>query len=295
MDISAVRLRNSYQVCYVDTNSLFVKQNALCIVETEHGIDIGRVAKCTRYKDNPKFEAKGKLLRKASLDDVNRIPEIEALEQKAFEACREKARGKKLDMKLVSVKALFDRTKIIFFFVSDNRVDFRELVRELAGMFRTRIEMRQIGVRDEARLVGGYGPCGRNLCCIHQREEFDPVSIKMAKEQNLNLNSLKISGMCGRLLCCLGYEYETYRYLNENLPVYGTEIIAEDKTYIVIHTDTLKETVQVKADDRIISISKYDLTLEGGKYHVEKETIKALLVTPESEDKPDDDIFSFTV
>ena len=149
-------------------------------------------------------------------------------------------------MKLISVKCLFDRTKIIFYFVAENRIDFRELVRELASIFRTRIEMRQIGVRDEARLVGGYGPCGKQLCCVHQSEEFEPVSIKMAKEQNLNLNSLKISGMCGRLLCCLGYEYKLYKEINEDMPEPGAEIQAGDITYIVTGVDTLKETIRIR-------------------------------------------------
>lgn len=288
MEISAVRLRNTYHICYVDTNNIFVKQNALCVVDTEHGIDIGRVAKSQNFKNDPRFQAKGKILRKASLEDVQNIAEIEEIEKRAYETCREKAKSKKLEMKLISVKVLFDKTKIIFYFVSENRVDFRELVRELAGIFRTRIEMRQIGVRDEARLMGGYGPCGRNLCCIHQREEFDPVSIKMAKEQSLNLNSLKISGMCGRLLCCLGYEYETYRWLNENLPVYGTEIHAEDRVYTVMHADTLSETFQIRAGDRVIKISKYDLTRENNKYCIKKAVIEKILSTVEEKPEEED-------
>ena len=197
MEISAVKLRNSYQINYVDTNSLFVTQNAFCVVETEHGIDVGHVFKCRRCEGCAQPEVKGKLLRLATEEDLKHLPEIETIEKNAFAKCREKAKAKNLDMKLISVKCLFDRTKIIFYFVAENRIDFRELVRELASIFRTRIEMRQIGVRDEARLVGGYGPCGKQLCCVHQSEEFEPVSIKMAKEQSLNLNSLKISGMCG--------------------------------------------------------------------------------------------------
>lgn len=294
MEIAAVRLRNTYQIIYVSTNGIFVKQNSLCVVDTPNGIDIGRISKSPNYQNNPELESGGKIIRKATEEDISRIPAIEEIEKKAFEACREKAAEKKLAMKLISIKALFDKTKIIFYFVSENRVDFRELVRELAGIFRTRIEMRQIGVRDEARHMGGYGPCGRNLCCIHQRDDFEPVSIKMAKEQNLNLNSLKISGMCGRLLCCLSYEYETYKWLNHNLPSPGTEIHADDKIYNVINTDTLKETIQIKVDDRIIEISKHSLTREKDNYHIKNEVIENI-ITQSEEPASNDDAFSFTV
>ncbi len=273
MEVSAVKLRNSYQINYVDTNNLFVNQNALCVVETEHGIDIGNVFKCRRLQSGGAVEVKGKLLRMISPDDLKQIPEIEALERNAFEKCREKAKAKKLDMKLISVKCLFDRTKIIFYFVAENRIDFRELVRELASIFRTRIEMRQIGVRDEARLVGGYGPCGKQLCCVHQSEEFEPVSIKMAKEQNLNLNSLKISGMCGRLLCCIGYEYKLYKEINKDMPEPGTQIQAGENTYVVVSVDTLKESIRMRHKERTVEILKSDLDIQGEKYTLRKEIV----------------------
>jgi cell fate regulator YaaT (PSP1 superfamily) len=270
MEVSAVKLRNSYQINYVDTNNLFVNQNSLCVVETEHGIDIGNVFKCRRYQNGGAADVKGKLLRMITPDDLKQIPEIEALEKNAFDKCREKAKAKKLDMKLISVKCLFDRTKIIFYFVAENRIDFRELVRELASIFRTRIEMRQIGVRDEARLVGGYGPCGKQLCCVHQSEEFEPVSIKMAKEQNLNLNSLKISGMCGRLLCCLGYEYKLYK---EIMPEPGAQIQAGENTYVVTNVDTLKESIRMRLKERTVEIFKSDLEIQGDKYILKKEIV----------------------
>ncbi len=277
MEVSAVKLRESYQIYFVDTNNLFVKQNSLCVVETEHGVDLGYVVKSMRYQNNPGIDIKGKLIRITNADDNKTIKDIEILEKKAFESCREKARAKKLDMKLISVKCLFDRTKIIFYFVAENRIDFRDLVRELASVFKTRIEMRQIGVRDEARLVGGFGPCGRSLCCLHLRDEFDPVSIKMAKEQDLNLNSLKISGMCGRLLCCLGYEYKTYMSLNENLPKHGMEIFAEKKVYTVYSSDTLKESITLKIGDRFVKISKYDLVIKDNKYTIKDEIIDKII------------------
>jgi len=276
METTGVKLRNSFQIYYVNTNRLFVKRDTLCIIETEHGIDMGRVFRCPSHMKSKPAEAKGKLLRKATQDDLRHIPEIEALERKAFRVCREKVHEKKLDMKLISVKALFDRTKIIFYFVAENRIDFRELVRDLATVFRTRIEMRQIGVRDEARIVGGYGPCGRQLCCVHLKEEFDPVSIKMAKEQNLNLNSLKISGMCGRLLCCLGYEYEVYRELNENLPSPGTRVTVGPKTYVVEFADPIKESVRMRCEDHTVVITKSDILCRGKSFSVSEKVMEKL-------------------
>lgn len=276
MEISAVKLRESYQIYFVDTNNIFIKQNSMCVVETEHGIDLGKVVKCSKYQNNPNIEVKGKLLRIATDEDMNKLPEIEELEKKAFDLCKQKSKAKNLDMKLVSVKCLFDRTKIIFYFVSDNRVDFRELVRELASAFRTRIEMRQIGVRDEARLVGGFGQCGIELCCIHQREEFEPVSIKMAKEQNLNLNSLKISGMCGRLLCCLSYEYEIYRDANESLPKIGTEIVSDGKIFLVDALEPLKGEMRIKFGERVISVTRDDLETKNDKFHLKKDALERI-------------------
>lgn len=283
METTGIKLRNSYQIYYVNTNRLFVNRNTLCIVETEHGIDMGRVFKCPSHMKKKPIEVKGKLLRKATLDDLKALPEIESLEHRAFAVCREKARDKKLDMKLISVKTLFDRTKIIFYFVAENRIDFRELVRELATVFRTRIEMRQIGVRDEARIVGGYGPCGRQLCCVHLKEEFDPVSIKMAKEQNLNLNSLKISGMCGRLLCCLGYEYDVYRELNESMPAVGVPVTIGAKVYTVEYSDPIKGSIRMRCGDQIIMVSKNDILLQGKDYTVTQKVIQKLQNTTNEE------------
>jgi len=284
MEISAVKLRNTYQVYYIDTNNLFVSQNSTCVVETEHGVDIGKIMKNSKFQKNSDIKVTGKLLRLITQEDMDQIPDIESVEKKAFNACREKAKAKNLAMKLVSVKCLFDKTKIIFYFVAENRIDFRELVRDLASIFRTRIEMRQIGVRDEARLIGGFGPCGRPHCCVHQRAEFDPVSIKMAKEQNLNLNSLKISGMCGRLLCCLGYEHATYREQNKNMPKIGSQISAEGKKYTVISIDTLKEKLRIRDDDRIIEISKYDLEHDNQQYKIKNEIIEKIINREEEEE-----------
>lgn len=287
MEITAIKLRNSHQIYYVHTNNIFVKRNTLCIAETEHGIDMGSIFKCPKHQGRMDMEVKGKILRMVTQNDLNALPDIEAVEKKAFKICREKIKEKKLDMKLVSVKCLFDKTKIIFYFVAENRIDFRELVRDLATVFRTRIEMRQIGVRDESRIIGGFGPCGKELCCVHLKEEFDPVSIKMAKEQSLNLNSLKISGMCGRLLCCLGYEYEVYREMNDLLPRIGTPIKISTKTYHVISTDPLKEMVSLKCEDHLIEVSREDITIHGNEYSINKELLQKVATVIEEEDDPE--------
>lgn len=283
MDITAIRLRNSYQTCYVDTNNLFIKRNTLCLAETEHGIDIGRVTKCPCHIKKKNHEIQGRLLRKTNEDDLKRLPVIESLEERAFKVCREKAQAKNLNMKLVSVKCLFDKTKIIFYFVSENRIDFRELVRDLASVFRTRIEMRQIGVRDESRIIGGYGPCGRELCCVNLKEEFDPVSIKMAKEQNLNLNSLKISGMCGRLLCCLSYEYDVYHQLNKELPPMNTEIPVGNKIFAVDSVDTLKQLTRIRHGQFSITVSNEELINHNDTYSLTEHAIEKITKSFEHE------------
>jgi len=284
-EVTSVKLRNSYQTCIADANHLFVKKGSLCIVETEHGIDIGKICKRGMFRE--KKEISGKLLRMPTGEDMNQMPEIESIERRAFDVCRNKAREKKLDMKLISVKCLFDKTKIIFYFVADNRIDFRELVRELASVFRTRIEMRQIGVRDEARLVGGFGPCGRQLCCTHMKEGFDPVSIKMAKEQNLNLNSLKISGMCGRLLCCLSHEYEVYKELFNDFPTPGSQIDVGGRIFVVESIEPLKSKIKLKFQDMNIEVSGRDVVRENNRFSVPPKVAQRLLNT--AGDGQDDD------
>ncbi len=279
MEITAVKLRNSYQIYYVETNNIFIKPQSNCIVEIEHGIDIGRVVQVFKQKSDSEIVVSGKVIRKTSDADNEKITELVNIEDKAFAICREKSKAKKLDMKLVAVKCLFDKTKIIFYFVAENRIDFRELVRELAAVFRTRIEMRQIGVRDEARLVGGYGPCGKAMCCLYQTDDFEPVSIKMAKEQHLNLNSMKISGMCGRLLCCLGFEYGTYKYLNSRMPAAETDILAGKNTYTVVSVNTIKESITIKDGERYIQIKAGDLKQVGDRYVLKDHLVEEVFRT----------------
>ncbi|MGL4368491.1 MAG: PSP1 domain-containing protein, partial [Spirochaetota bacterium] len=231
MELSSVKFRKNNAVYILRTDGVPVQKGGKCVAETEHGIDMGLVLNVADRTGVDDKEIKGKILRVATEEDIAKTVELSELEQKAFETCRGKYKEKKLDMKLVNVKCLFDKTKIIFYFVAENRIDFRELVRDLAAIFRTRIEMRQIGVRDEARMIGGFGSCGRHLCCGHMSGEFAPVSIRMAKDQNLNLNSLKISGICGRLLCCLSYECDTYSELNVGLPEAGADITVAGKSF----------------------------------------------------------------
>ncbi len=284
MEATCIKLRNHHQACYVDINEISIKPNCYYIIETEHGTDIGQTCGCLKEVKNNNGEKTGKLLREATDDDLKALSEIESIEQNAFNVCKEKIKKRKLEMKLVSVKSLFDKTKIIFYFVAENRIDFRDLVKDLAAVFRTRIEMRQIGVRDETRISGGLGLCGRELCCVYLKDEFDPVSIKMAKEQNLNLNSLKISGMCGRLLCCLGYEYEIYRELNATIPKTDTKISVGNKTCTVISTDPLRGIIKILHEDCILEVSKEDIKKEGNKYFINKNILQKL-AEPADEEK----------
>ncbi len=265
-------------------NNIPFKPNAFYIVETEHGIDLGQTFGCQKTIEEKDIEKKGKVLREASQEDLNAVPEIESIEANAFKVCKEKIQKRQLEMKLVSVKSIFDKTKIIFYFVAENRIDFRDLVKDLASVFRTRIEMRQIGVRDETRICGGHGLCGRELCCVYLKEEFDPVSIKMAKEQSLNLNSLKISGMCGRLLCCLGYEYEVYKELNESMPKPDAKIDAGDRKLTVISVEPLKGTVKLADGDNVVVVNKNDIVSEGGKYKISSKVLQAIAAEMKKEE-----------
>jgi len=277
MELFTIRFRKNNAVYLIKPEGMFVLPGSKCIAETEHGVDLGTVLKTGLVKEIDEKEIKGHLIRLATDEDIAKLPELDEIEKKAFVMCREKYKEKKLDMKLVTVKSLFDRTKIIFYFVAENRIDFRELVRDLASIFRTRIEMRQIGVRDESRMIGGYGSCGRSLCCMHQSGEFAPVSIRMAKEQNLNLNSLKISGICGRLLCCLSYEYATYAEMNVGLPEAGADITISGKTFHVQSVDTLGQAIRLNHAGRIIEVTKADLICESGHYSISPEVIERIM------------------
>ncbi len=276
MEKAYIKLRGNKTVLFATTNSIFLLPGSHCIVETEHGIDIAKVLKLFPMIEGDTAIIKGNILRSANDNDMAVVKDLNDLEERAYSVCKEKSIEKKLVMKLAKVKCIYDRTKLIFYFVAENRVDFRDLVRDLAAIFKTRIEMRQIGVRDESRILGGFGTCGRKLCCTKFQGEFAPVSIKMAKEQNLNLNSTKISGICGRLLCCLDYEYEVYCELNKNLPEIGTAIRVGEKLCTVEAIDTMNQMIRVYYMDHCINIKREFINFENNSYFVKQDDIEKM-------------------
>ena len=217
--VIGVRFRTAGKIYFFSPGKLEIKQGDNVIVETARGVEFGYVAAGPREveEDNITLPLKS-VIRVATADDIRKEEKNREKEKEAFKICLEKIRKHGLEMKLIDAEYTFDNNKVLFYFTADGRIDFRELVKDLASVFRTRIELRQIGVRDETKIRGGIGICGRPLCCHTYLTEFAPVSIKMAKEQNLSLNPSKISGVCGRLMCCLTNEEETYEELNSRLP-----------------------------------------------------------------------------
>ncbi|HHT48988.1 MAG TPA: stage 0 sporulation family protein [Firmicutes bacterium] len=245
--VVGVRFKRAGKIYYFDPNGLDLKVDQEVIVETARGLEYGKVK--VGPKQVPAAEITPplkKVIRAADEKDKAQYLENQDKETNAFRICLEKIKQHGLEMKLIDVEYTFDRNKVIFYFTADGRVDFRELVKDLASVFRTRIELRQIGVRDEAKMLGGLGPCGRSLCCATFLGEFDPVSIKMAKEQNLSLNPTKISGICGRLMCCLKYESDSYRETNNLLPGIGSKVEYQGKEATVIAQNLLKETLVIQ-------------------------------------------------
>jgi cell fate regulator YaaT (PSP1 superfamily) len=227
-----------------DATNLELNNRDQVVVETERGKSLGTVIGPVREAEPNNSQAKLKnILRKADEHDIEMASKNAAREEEALKFCKKRVQERKMEMKLVRAEYLFDGSKIVFYFTADGRIDFRELVRDLAQHFRTRIEMRQIGVRDEAKMVGGLGCCGRELCCSSYLRSFAPVSVKMAKAQGLALNPSKISGQCGRLLCCLGYEYDTYNELRKNLPKCGKKLELPDGTADVLSLNILAQKV----------------------------------------------------
>ncbi|MCR8636087.1 MULTISPECIES: PSP1 domain-containing protein [Paenibacillus] len=224
--VVGVRFKKAGKIYYFDPIDLPVDNESAVIVETARGIEYGRVVigKRTVQESDVVLPLK-KVIRIADQTDAQLVEDNKSAAKNAFALCQEKIKDHQLKMKLVDVEYTFDRNKIIFYFTAEGRVDFRELVKDLAGVFRTRIELRQIGVRDEAKMLGGIGPCGRILCCSSFLGDFEPVSIKMAKDQNLSLNPTKISGLCGRLMCCLKYEHDNYESAKEDVPRVGSDVI----------------------------------------------------------------------
>ena len=229
IDVTGIRFKRVGKIYYFDPADLVLKNGDHVIVETSRGIEFGTVVIAKKsVTDDEIVPPLKKIIRKATEEDEKAIEKNKEMEKEAFNLCQEKIRKHNLEMKLIDVEYTFDHNKVLFYFTADGRVDFRELVRDLAGVFKTRIELRQIGVRDESKMMGGLGICGRQLCCNLFLSDFVPVSIKMAKEQNLSLNPTKISGVCGRLMCCLTNEEETYEELNSRLPAIGDYVTTRD-------------------------------------------------------------------
>lgn len=269
--VIGVRFKKAGKIYYFNPGELDIKKGDFVVVETARGIEFGECVVGIKELFEDEIVAPLKnVIRKASEEDfqinkLNKEKEVEALR-----ICLEKVKEHGLKMKLIDVEYTFDNNKVIFYFTADGRVDFRELVKDLAAIFRTRIELRQIGVRDEAKMTGGLGPCGRSLCCSSFLGEFAPVSIKMAKEQNLSLNPTKISGICGRLMCCLNYEQETYEGIRKRLPKIGSIVDTRYGRGEVISSSVVKEAVKVRVnvqeDDDIKVVSINELTLVSGSY-----------------------------
>ena len=245
--VVGIRFKKAGKIYYFDPDEIEINKGQNVVVETARGVEFGEVVVGPKeiHEDDIVAPLK-KVLRIATTEDEVQNNQNITKEKEAFEVCIEKIAKHQLDMKLIDVEYTFDNNKVIFYFTADGRVDFRELVKDLAAIFKTRIELRQIGVRDEAKMIGGLGPCGKSLCCATWLGDFEPVSIKMAKEQNLSLNPSKISGICGRLMCCLKYEHEMYQSLREDLPEIGEKIQTPDGIGIVVENSVLLECVKVR-------------------------------------------------
>jgi len=233
-----------------DAGDLSLEVNDSVVVESDKGLVLGKVLSPPHKKER-RFILRSpkKVIRKATAEDFEQFEKNQQLEKETFQFCLQKIKEKNLNMKLVKTEVLLDRSKVLFYFTADKRVDFRELVRDLASQFKMRIEMRQIGVRDEAKIISGLGCCGRELCCSNFITRFDLVSVKMAKEQNLALNPTKLSGVCGRLMCCLAYEFPTYKELKKDLPKVGKHVQTRSGKGKVLRQNVLNKTVTIELEE----------------------------------------------
>jgi cell fate regulator YaaT (PSP1 superfamily) len=265
-DVVGVRFKKAGKIYYFDPNNLDIKQDEYVIVETVRGVEFGKVVVGKkRVSENDVVAPLKKVIRIATDEDQSIIRANRTEAKDSFELCQRKVQDHNLDMKLIDVEYTFDRNKIIFYFTADGRIDFRELVKDLAAIFRTRIELRQIGVRDEAKMLGGIGPCGRMLCCSTFLGDFDPVSIKMAKDQNLSLNPTKISGICGRLMCCLKYENDDYEHLKNILPDLDDVVETPLGRGKVVGINALDKNIKVEilGKDRVVEYNIDEIFKEG--------------------------------
>ena len=250
-EVVGIRFKEVGKVYYFDPDGMQFKKGDRAVVETARGVECDEIAMENREVDDSEIvKPLKRIVRPANENDLRVVRENREKEKKAFGICEEKIRAHNLDMKLVDVEYTFDGSKILFYFTADGRVDFRELVKDLAGVFRTRIEIRQIGVRDESKMVGGFGMCGRPFCCSTFLGDFQPVSIKMAKEQGLSLNPVKISGTCGRLMCCLKYEQEAYEHLLRHTPKVGAIVETREGRGTVVENNLLTGMLKIRLDRR---------------------------------------------
>lgn len=288
--VIGVRFRTAGKIYYFDPAGLTIKTGEHVIVETARGIEYGYVVLGNREVDDSKVVPPLKpVIRMATAEDEAVETRNKGKEKDAFRICQEKIKKHNLEMKLIDAEYTFDNNKVLFYFTADGRIDFRELVKDLASVFKTRIELRQVGVRDETKIMGGIGICGRALCCHSYLSEFIPVSIKMAKEQNLSLNPTKISGVCGRLMCCLKNEEETYEVLNSKLPNMGDYVITNDGLKGEVQSvNVLRQQVKV-----IVTVDKDEKEIR--EYKVEQLKFKPRKKKgkggdKQSSDSPDDEL-----
>lgn len=282
VEVVGIRFKSVGKIYYFSPGRIEFVKGEFAVVETVRGTEIGEVMLSNRHIPEENVVSPLKpVLRKATDEDIKKIDKIKEKEKKAFDVCVEKINYHKLDMHLVDVEYTFDENKILFYFTAEGRVDFRELVKSLASVFKTRIELRQIGVRDEAKMLGGIGVCGRPICCNSFLGDFQPVSIKMAKEQNLSLNPTKISGTCGRLMCCLKYEQSTYEEMLKFVPRVDAIVETPDGRGTVIENNVLSGLVKVKinhGEDSIINVydAKNIVTIKAASVKLTAEEIKEL-------------------
>lgn len=249
-EVVQVRLREAGKIGYYVTSGMGFAIGEYVIVEADRGLEYGQiVTESEVILDKEITEPLLKVIRKATSGDIYQIEKNKKRIEDIISTCEKKIESYKLDMKLIDAEYSFDRSKIIFYFTADDRIDFRDLVKDLAKQFKARIELKQIGVRDEAKLLDGFGPCGRRLCCAKFLKKFEPITIKMAKEQNLPLNPAKISGCCGRLMCCLGYEFETYKQLMKGMPKEGEIVKTKQGKGKVITINALKREALIELED----------------------------------------------
>ncbi len=281
-EIVGIRFKNVGKIYYFEPNGMTFKKGDRAIVETARGLECGEVAMENRdVPDDTVVNPLKPVIRPATEADLKTVEQNKEKEKKAYKICEEKIARHGLEMKLVDVEYTFDSSKILFYFTADGRVDFRELVKDLASVFRTRIELRQIGVRDEAKMLGGFGICGRPFCCKSFLGEFQPVSIKMAKEQGMSLNPVKISGTCGRLMCCLKYEQDSYEHLLRHTPKVGAIVETVEGRGMVIENNLITGMLKIRLDRRSdaapITVERHSVKLiKDAQIKLDRKEIEAL-------------------